>query len=716
MYRRSFLQSATLLALAQVAINSVTRAALAFTVKEGNPLLDPWIGPHGGFPRFDMVKVDAFKPGILEGMDLNRVEIATIAGNSAAPSFDNTFAALDDSGRPFKRATQIYQIYTSAMNDKRTQAIEAEMEPLLAAFGDEIVQNEALFARLKAVYAARANADLSPEQQRLAYVVYTNFVRQGAALGKPEKARLKKINERLASLFTTFRQNELADEENYTLVIDNEADLAGLPGNLRVAAAGAAEAKGQKGKWVFSNTRSSIEPFITYASRRDLREKGWRMWIMRGDNPGPHDNKPVIAEILQLRAERAKLLGFASHAHWILDDNMAKTPDAAMALMMKVWKAAVARVREEVADMQAIADSEGTGIRIEPWDYRYYAEKVRKAKYDLNESEISQYLQLEKIREAMFWAASQLYGLQFVRVDDVPVYDPNMSVYEIRRVGKLVGLWYFDPYARDGKNSGAWMNECRSQERFRTEITPVVSNNANFVKGKPAEPVLISWDDAVTMFHEFGHALHGLNSNVNYPTLAGTSVKRDFVEFPAELNERYVPTSEVLNQFALHNQTGKPMPADLVAKIQKAKNFNQGFSTVEYLAAAIYDMRIHLTATPDQRIDAGVFEKQTMAEIGCPTEIVMRHRPTQFGHIFSGDGYSAGYYVYIWADTLTADVFEAFNKAGGPYDKSVARRYYETILSVGNSVPPDEAFRHFRGRDVDTDALMRERGFPVTKS
>ena len=649
-------------------------------------------------------------------MDLNRVEIATIAGNSAAPSFDNTFAALDDSGRPFKRATQIYQIYTSAMNDKRTQAIEAEMEPLLAAFGDEIVQNEALFARLKAVYAARANTDLSPEQQRLAYVVYTNFVRQGAALGKPEKARLKKINERLASLFTTFRQNELADEENYTLVIDNEADLAGLPDNLRVAAAGAAEAKGQKGKWVFSNTRSSIEPFITYASRRDLREKGWRMWIMRGDNPGPHDNKPVIAEILQLRAERARLLGFASHAHWILDDNMAKTPDAAMALMMKVWKAAVARVREEVADMQAIADSEGTGIRIEPWDYRYYAEKVRKAKYDLDESEISQYLQLEKIREAMFWAASQLYGLQFVRVDDVPVYHPDMSVYEIRRVGKLVGLWYFDPYARDGKNSGAWMNECRSQERFRTEITPVVSNNANFVKGKPGEPVLISWDDAVTMFHEFGHALHGLNSNVNYPTLAGTSVKRDFVEFPAELNERYAPTSEVLNRFALHNQTGKPMPAKLVAKIQKAKNFNQGFSTVEYLAAAIYDMRIHLTATPDQRIDAGVFEKQTMAEIGCPSEIVMRHRPTQFGHIFSGDGYSAGYYVYIWADTLTADVFEAFNEAGGPYDKSVAKRYYETILSVGNSVPPDEAFRHFRGRDVDTSALMRERGFPVTKS
>jgi peptidyl-dipeptidase Dcp len=717
MHRRSFLHSAALVALAHLPGNAMTTAALAATAKqEANPLLDEWTGPHGGIPRFDKVTVEAFKPAMMTGMDLNRVEIATIAGNSAAPSFENTFAALDDSGRPFKRATQIYHIYTSTMNDKRMQAVEAEMEPLLSAFGDEIVQNEALFARLKTVYAARANANLSPEQQRLADVVYTYFARQGAALGKPEKARLREINTRLSRLFTTFRQNALADEENYTLVIDNEADLAGLPDNLRAAAAGAADAKGQKGKWVFSNTRSSIEPFITYASRRDLREKGWRMWIMRGDNPGAHDNKPVIAEILQLRAERAKLLGFPSHAHWVLDDNMAKTPDAAMALMMKVWKAAVARTREEIADMQAIADSEHSGIKIEPWDYRYYAEKVRKQKYDLDRTEISQYLQLERIRDAMFWVAGQLYNLQFVKIDDVPVYHPDMSVYEVRRGGKRVGLWYFDPYARAGKNSGAWMNEYRTQEKFRTEITPIVSNNSNFVKGKAGDPVLISWDDAVTMFHEFGHALHGLNSNVDYRTLAGTSVKRDFVEFPSQLNEHWLLTPEVLNQFALHHRTGKPIPADLVAKIQKAKNFNQGFSTVEYLVGAIYDMKIHLAATPDQKIDAGAFEKQTMAEIGCPSEIVMRHRPTQFGHIFSGDWYSAGYYVYIWADTLTDDTFEAFIEAGSPYDKSVAKRYYETVLSVGNSIPPDEAFRRFRGRDVDADALMRERGFAVTKS
>ena len=694
----------------------MTPDALAATAKQqGDPLLDEWTGPHGGFPRFDMVKVAAFKPSIERGMELKRLEIAAIAGNSAAPDFENTFAALDGSGRPFSRATRIFRIYTATMNDKSVQAADTELAPVLSAFDDEIVQNEALFARLKTVYDTRATANLLPEQQRLADIVYTNFARRGAALGKAEKFRLKEINKRLASLFTAFRQNQLADEESYTLVIDDEADLAGLPDNLRDAAAGAAAARGHKGQWLFTNTRSSMEPFITYASRRQLREKGWRMWTMRGDNSGAHDNKPVIAEILQLRAERAKLLGFASHAHWVLDNNMAKTPEKAMALMMKVWKAAVARAGEEIADMQAMADREGAGIKIEPWDYRYYAEKVRKEKYDLDQTEISEYLQLDKVRDAMFWVAGQLYGLQFVKVEDVPVYHPDMSVYEVRRDAKRVGLFYLDPYARAGKTSGAWMNEYRTQENFRTEITPIVSNNSNFVQGKAGEPVLISWDDASTMFHEFGHALHGLNSNVTYPALAGTSVKRDFVELPSMLNEHWLPTREVLNRFALHHKTGKPIPAELVAKIENAKNFNQGFSTVEYLAATIYDMRIHLAATPDQEIDAGAFEKETLAEIGCPSEIVMRHRPTQFGHIFSSDGYSAGYYVYLWADTLTADACEAFNDAGSLYDKSVAKRYYETILSVGNSVPPDEAFRRFRGRDVNTDALMRERGFPVSK-
>jgi peptidyl-dipeptidase Dcp len=453
-----------------------------------------------------------------------------------------------------------------------------------------------------------------------------------------------------------------------------------------------------------------MEPFLTYSTRRDLREQGWRLWVSRGDNPGEHDNKPVITQILALRAERARLLGFPSHAHWVIDDNMARTPEAAMALTRKVWQAAVARAREEIADMQKVADAEHAGLQIEPWDYRFYAEKVRKAKYDLDQNEVKPYLQLDRMREAMMWAAGQLYGLTFTQVHDVPVVQPDVTVYEVTRGGAHVGLWYFDPYARDGKQSGAWMSEYRTQEAFHDVVAPIVSNNSNFVKAKGA--VLISWDDARTLFHEFGHALHGLNSAVHYPTLAGTNVKRDFVEFPSQLNEHWLTTPEVLRRFAVHYQTGEPIPAALVAKIEQAKHFNQGFATVEYLASAIYDLEIH-TAPADTPIDPSAFEQQTMAKIGCPREIVMRHRPTHFGHIFAGDGYSAGYYAYLWADTLTADAAEAFAEAGSFYDPAIARRLHDAIMSVGNSIPADEAFRAFRGRDVDTNALMRDRGFPV---
>jgi peptidyl-dipeptidase Dcp len=714
MQRRSFLQSAAALALTQAAAGTMTSAAFAATNAKADPMLDEWTGQYSGFPRFDQIKPNQFKAAILKGMDLNRAEIAAIASSKEAATFENTIVALEDSGRPLTRAANFFGIYTSTMNDKAMQALETEMSPLFAAFQDEVVQNEALFARVKTVYDARETSNLTAEQQRVADTYYKNFARQGAALDAKAKTRMKDINKRLAALYTTFGQNQLADEENYMLVLDSEADLAGLPDNMKAAAASAGERKGKKGKWVFTNTRSSMEPFITYSTRRDLREKGWRMWMSRGENAGANNNKPIIAEILRLRTEKARLLGFKTHAHWQVDNNMARTPEAATALMMKVWKAASARAREEVADMQALADGEKAGIKIEPWDYRFYAEKVRKAKFDLDQNEISKYLQLEKIREGMFWAAGQVYGLEFVEVHGVPTYHPDMRVFEVRRGGKHLGMWYFDPYARDGKRSGAWMNEYRTQERFRKDITPIVSNNCNYVKGKAGDPVLISWDDATTLFHEFGHGLHGLVSNVNYPSVAGTSVKRDFVEFPSQINEHWLPTPEVLNKYALHYQTGKPIPAELVAKIEKAKNFNQGFSTVEYLASAIYDMKIHTAATPDTNIDAGEFEKKTMAEIGMPKEIVMRHRPTHFGHIFSGDGYSAGYYVYLWADALTADSWEAFTEASGPYDKAVAKRFHDKILSVGNSVPPDVAFRNFRGRDVDTNALMRDRGFPVT--
>ncbi len=714
MFRRTFLQttaaSAVLLAFRNRLSFAKTEAAPAMT----DPLLAPFAGPYGGVPPFNKIKVADFKPALLKGMEAMRKEITAIAEVKEAPTFENTIVPYEDAGRPFNRAAVLFGVYTSTMSDKKMQAIETEMAPLMSAFSDEIIQNDALFSRIKKIYDGRSSLKLAPDQARLLEVTYRSFARRGAALGAPQKARLKEINQKLASLFTTFSQNQLADEESGLVVIDSEAELAGLPDGLKSSAKTAADEKGHKGKWVITNTRSSAEPVLTYSTRRDLREKVWKMWVSRGDNAGAHDNKPVITQILTLRGERAKLLGFPSHAHWTLDANMAKTPDAAMGLMLKVWKAAVARSREEIADMQKVADDEKAGFKIAPWDYRFYAEKVRKAKYDLDENEVKPYLQLEKMREAMFWAAGQLYGLTFTQVKGVPVYHPDVRVFEVTRDSKHVGLWYFDPYARDGKHSGAWMNEYRTQEAFKSPIAPIVSNNSNMVKGKAGTPVLISWDDASTMFHEFGHALHGLNSNVRFISLAGTNTLRDFVEFPSQLNEHWLPTPEVLNKYAVHYQTKKPIPADLVAKIQKAKNFNEGFKTVEYLAAAIYDMKIH-TAPTDKPIDPAAFETKTMKEIGTPSEIVMRHRPPHFGHIFSGDEYSAGYYSYIWADTLTADAAEAFVEAGSFYDKATAKRLHDSIMSIGNSVPPDVAFRNFRGRDVDTNALMRDRGFPIAK-
>jgi peptidyl-dipeptidase Dcp len=460
------------------------------------------------------------------------------------------------------------------------------------------------------------------------------------------------------------------------------------------------------------NTRSSVEPFLTHADRRDLREKVWRMFIDRGDGGGATDNNATIARILLLRAKRAKLLGFPTHAHWRLENSMAKTPIRAVALMEAVWKPAVARVREEVADMQAIADAEGAGIRIEPWDYRFYAEKVRKAKYDLDESEITPYLQLEKLLEGMFYTAGELFGFRFVPVDPqaVPVYHPDVRAWEVRnRDGRLVGLFYFDPYARKGKQSGAWMSGYRSQEQFDGDITPIVSNNCNYSKPAPGEPILISWDDATTLFHEFGHALHGLCSNVGYPSLSGTNVARDYVEFPSQLLEHWLSTPEVLDRFAIHERTGKPIPRELVAKIKRAAAFNQGFRTVEFLASAIIDMKLHLAG--DTAIDPDRFERETLAAIDMPPEIVMRHRTPQFNHVFASDGYSAGYYSYLWADTITADAWEAFTEAGGPWDKAVADRLLRNVFSVGNTIDPADSYRVFRGRDAGIDALMRKRGF-----
>jgi peptidyl-dipeptidase Dcp len=680
-------------------------------IDPANPLLAEWTGPYGGVPPFDRIKVEHFKPALEAAMAENLAEVDRIANQADAPTFENTIQAMENTGRRLDRVTTAYGIWSSTMNGPEFQVVEREMAPRLAAFSDQITQNEKLFRRLDAVYNAPEKSRLTPEQQRLAWVYYNNFVRAGAKLDPAAKKRVAEINEELANHFTKFSQNVLADETDQILVLDSEDDLAGLPQSIRDAAKNAAASKGHAGKWVITNTRSSVDPFLTYSSRRELREKAWRMFVNRGDLGGPTDNNATITEILRLRAERAKLLGFETHAHWRLQNTMAKTPERAMELMEAVWTPAVHRVHEEVADMQALANKEGAKITIEPWDYRFYAEKVRKARYDLDQNEVKPYLQLEKLREGMFWVAGELFNFNFTPITNVPVYQPDVRVWEVtnKNSGAHVGLWYFDPYARPGKRSGAWMNAYRSQERFDHDVTTIVSNNANFVKGAPGEPLLISWDDAETLFHEFGHALHGLSSNVTYPSLAGTAVVRDYVEFPSQLLEHWLSTPEVLQRFAVHYQTGKPIPQTLVDRIERASKFNEGFATVEYLSSAIVDMRMHLAG--DRRIDPDQFERDTLAELGMPKEIVMRHRTPQFLHVFSSDSYSAGYYSYLWSDVLTADAYGAFTEAKGPYDPAVAQRLRDNIFTVGNTIDPAEGYRQFRGRDPRIEALMAKRGF-----
>jgi len=699
--------------LAQVA--KANAAAVATLAPDVRALLAEWTGPYGGVPAFDKVKVSAFEPALDEAIRENLAEVDAIADNPAGPTFDNTIAAQERAGKALNRVMTIYGVWSSTENNADFQAVQTRMDPKIAAAQDKISQNPKLFARVDAIYKARDTLGLSAEQKQLVWIYWVGMVKNGAQLTPEAKARVTAINQELAGLYAQFSQNLLADEDGYVLYL-KAGDLAGLPQSLRESAAQTAEAKGHKGEWGIQNTRSSMDPFLTYSDRRDLREKVWRTFYARGDNRDAHDNTlKVIPRILQLRAEKAKLMGFPNYAAWKLQDEMAKTPDAAMALMLRVWPAATARVHQEVADMQAVADQEHANIKIAPWDYRYYAEKVRKAKYDVDMNQVKPYLQLDNIRRAMFWTAGKMYGFTFTKVDGLPVYDADMVTYEVKdRAGKHIGFWYFDPYARAGKNSGAWMSAYRPQQKLDSAIPAIVSNNTNFVKPPPGKPVLISWDDAVTMFHEFGHALHGLNSNVTYPSLASPSQAQDFVEFPSQLNENWLPTREVLEQFAV-NAEGQPIPPALVGKLLASQKFNTGFEVTEYLSAAIIDMKLHTAPQGPgvPPIDPDAFEKAELAKLDMPSEMVMRHRTPQFQHIFAGDGYAAGYYSYLWAEVLDHDAFEAFLEAGGPYDPKMAQRLHDDIMQVGYSVDPAVAFRNFRGRDPKVDAYLRAKGFPV---
>lgn len=681
-----------------------------------NILLAEYSGPFGGVPAFDKMDLSLLRPAMEKGMEMHLAEIDKIADNPAPATFENTIEEMERAGKPLNRAFTYYGIWSSNLSSPEFREIQTELAPKISEYSSKISQNKKLFERIKKVFDDSKKNPLEADKQRVVDLIYENFYLDGANLDEAAKKRYAEINMELSQLYTKFSNNVLADEENYVVYLTKE-QLSGLPESFIRASAKAAEDRGQKGKYAITNTRSSMDPFLTYSDERELREKVWNNYYSRGDNNDEFDNNKVIAQILKLRDERVKLMGYNNYAEWRLQDRMAKNPENAMELMEAVWPAALARVKEEVADMQAIANAEGNNFKIKPWDYRYYAEKVRKDKYDLDSDEVKQYLELNNLTQALFFTAGEIFNFAFKPVPEgsVPVFHEDVKVWDVtdRTTGEHIGLWYLDPYARQGKRSGAWATTYRSHTTFDGKKTVLSSNNSNFVKPAPGESALISWDDATTFFHEFGHALHFLASNVKYPTL--NSGVRDYTEFQSQLLERWLSTDEVINQFLLHHETGEPIPADLVEKIKKASTFNQGFATTEFLASALMDMKYH--TTDPENIDPRTFEKETLAELNMPEEIVMRHRSPHFGHVFSGEGYATGYYGYLWADVLTSDASEAFAEApGGFYDKDVAAKLVKFLFAPRNAMDPAEAYRQFRGRDATIDALMRDRGFPVPEN
>jgi peptidyl-dipeptidase Dcp len=701
--------SATALVIATITVQSQNAAG---PPPSSNPLTRPWTGPYGGVPPWDQADPELFPVAFAAAIAERRAETDAIAADPAPPAFENTIAAMERSGRTLDRLNRLFNVLQQNISTLRIQALDREWQPKLTAADDAIVFNPGLFKRIEAVYRSLSTSALTAEQKRLTERTYDSYVRRGARLTDAEKTRLSEINQQLATLFAEFRSKVLEEENSWT-VLEREADLAGLPASMASAAKAAADERGLTGKWAIVNTRSSVDPFLTFSTRRDLREKVWKKFKSRGDNGDKNDTKATIAGIVKLRAERARLLDVPSHAQWRMSDTMALEPKAAQALMMRVWPAAVGRVKEEVADMQAIAAREGAAITIEPWDYLFYAEKVRKARYDLDQAQLKPYFELNNMVAAALWSAEQRYDIKFTEITGkVPVFHPDVRVFEVTDVpsGAHRGLFYLDNFARAGKRSGAWASSYRTQYTLDRGATAISSNNNNFVKAAAGEPVLISLDDATTLFHEFGHALHSLLQDITYPGLSTTP--RDFVEYPSQVNEHWLLTREVLDKYARHYQTGQPMPQALVDKVKESEKFNQGYATVEYLAAAILDMELH--TRPDGVVDVTAFEREQLARIGMPREIALRHRLPHFDHLFGSDGYSAGYYSYLWSDVMAADTWQAFVDAG-PWDKALAARMRTHILSNGNTTDRAEAYRRFRGRDPDVAALLAKRGFPAEK-
>jgi peptidyl-dipeptidase Dcp len=683
-----------------------------------NPLLEDWQTPYG-LPPFEAVLPSHFAPAFERAFDEHRAEIERIASSDEAPGFDNTVAALDRSGALFTRVALLFFNLASSETSPDLQAVEREIAPRMAAHESAIYLHEGLFKRLAEVHAKRDELGLQPEQLRLVERLHLDFVREGALLSPPDKQRYAQLMQSLATLTTSFGQNVLADESAFRLELHSEADLAGLPDFVRAAAREAAAARGVQAEGVITLSRSLIVPFLTFSERRDLREQAWRAWTTRGEHDGAHDNRPVAREILALRSEQARLHGHASYADYALADTMAGTQAAVQRLLTQVWGPANARAATEREALKGLMLSRGETHALEAWDWRFLAEKVRQARYDLDEANVKPYFPLDRMVDAVFDCAGRLFGLRFVPKPEVRAYHPDVKVYEVRAADDaVVGVFLQDNFARPTKRSGAWMSSYRKQSHRSGagapgRVLPIVVNNNNFAKGAPGEPTLLSFDDARTLFHEFGHGLHGLLSNVAFERLSGTSVLRDFVELPSQIFEHWLEQPDVLQRHARHYQTGEPIPQELVARLLRARRFNQGYETVRYAASALVDLAAH-ARTDGAPEDVCAFEQAELERIGAPPEIGLNHRLVHFQHLFSGSSYAAGYYVYLWAEVLDADGFDAFVEAGDPFDPAIAERLKRFIYASGDSIAPAAAFRAFRGREPTVDAMLRQRGLVAT--
>ncbi|MBK7981089.1 MAG: M3 family metallopeptidase [Ignavibacteriae bacterium] len=679
------------------------------TEKEENPLLSEWQTPFET-PPFDKIKNEHYLPAYKEALKIHEEEIQKIINNSEAPNFENTIVALDNSGELLKRVNKVFSAMEGSMNDEKIQAISNEIAPILTQHEDNINLNEKLFERVKEVYGNKENFNLNTEQLKLLELYYKDFIRGGANLDEKQKAEFRKVNEELALLNLKYGENVLKETNKFELIIDNEKDLEGLPESVISAAAETAKEKGMDDKWIFTIQKPSMIPFLQYSKNRNLREKIYKAYFMQGDNNDSLDNKNLITKIVKLRLQRANILGYKNHAEYVLEEQMAKNPANVYELLNKLWKPALKRASAERDEMQKLIYAEGNKFKLESWDWWYYAEKVKKAKYDLDEEQLRPYFQVENVINGVFGLATKLWGIQFVERNDIAKYHPEVKVFEVKENdGKHIGILYTDYYPRASKRGGAWMDEFRRQHKINGKmITPLIYNVGNFSKPTADKPALLSLDEVNTLFHEFGHALHGLLSNCTYESVAATETPRDFVEFPSQVMENWALHPDVLKTYAKHYKTGEVIPDELVKKLENAKLFNQGFETVEYLAASFLDMDWH-TISEDVNINVDQFEKESMGKIGLINEIIPRYRSTYFRHIFSGD-YSSGYYSYIWSAVLDSDAFDAFEKTGNVFDPELAKKYRQFILSAGGSDDSMVLYRKFRGSDPSIEPLLIKRG------